>query len=66
MFPEGLTVISNAAAISDTTVRISKLKSFGFYVDKNFTIDLNQNYDNLNIILQNKYILNFKECLRKR
>ena len=44
--------------------KLLELKSFGFYVDKNFTIDLNPNYDNLNIILQNKYILNFKECLR--
>ena len=41
--------------------KLLELKKFGFYVEQNFKLNLNPNFDDLNIVLQNKYILNFSE-----
>ena len=41
--------------------KLLELKKFGFYVEQSFKLNLNPNFDDLNIVLQNKYILNFSE-----
>ena len=40
---------NNCNKTQEIFLKLIDLKSFGFYIDKNFTIDLNSNYDNLKL-----------------